>query len=90
MPFENGPFTVALFSLSQDLPENYMDLLNASRAGDVDLVKDEPEIGWTSGRCLLDSKNRAADGFVEQPGLRLPAESGAESAVLHAQSVVSA
>ena len=22
----------------------------------MDLVKDEPEIGWTSGRCLLDSK----------------------------------
>ena len=75
MPFENGTFTVALFSLPQDLPENYMDLLNASRAGDVDLVKDEPEIGWTSGRCLLDSKI---------------AESGAEGSVLHAQSVVSA
>ena len=56
MPFENGTFTAALFSLPQDLPENYMDLLNAGRAGDVDLVKDEPEIGWTSGRCLLDSK----------------------------------
>ena len=56
MPFENGTFTVALFSLPQDLPEDYMDLLNANRAGDVDLVKDEPEIGWTSGRCLLDSK----------------------------------
>lgn len=32
MPFENGTFTAALFSLPQDLPENYMDLLNASRA----------------------------------------------------------
>lgn len=90
MPFENGTFTAALFSLPQDLPENYMDLLNAGRAGDVDLVKDEPEIGWTSRPVPAGFENRAADGFVEQPGLRLLAESGAESAVLHAQSVVSA
>ena len=56
MPFEIGTFSVTLFALPQDLPENYIDLLNANRAGCIDLVKDEPEIGWASGRCLLDSK----------------------------------
>ena len=56
MPFENGTFSVTLFTLPQELPEDYIDLLNANRAGSLELVKDEPEIGWASGRCLLDSK----------------------------------
>ncbi|UKI33640.1 MAG: recombination-associated protein RdgC [Lentisphaeria bacterium] len=56
MPFEIGTFSVTLFALPQDLPENYIDLLNANRAGSLELVKDEPEIGWASGRCLLDSQ----------------------------------
>ena len=46
MPFEIGTFSVTLFALPQDLPEDYIDLLNANRAGCIDLVKDEPEIGW--------------------------------------------
>ena len=50
MPFESGTFSVTLFILPQELPEDYIDLLNANR------VKDEPEIGWASGRCLLDSQ----------------------------------
>ena len=45
MPFEIGTFSVTLFALPQDLPENYIDLLNANRAGCIDLVKDEPELG---------------------------------------------
>lgn len=56
MPFENGTFSVTMFALPQTLPDDYIDLLNANRAGSVDNVKDEPEIGWASGRCLLDSK----------------------------------
>ena len=56
MPFENGTFSVTMFALPQALPEDYIELLNANRAGSVDAVKDEPEIGWVSGRCLLDSK----------------------------------
>ena len=56
MPFEIGTLSVTLFALPQELPENYIDLLNANRAGCIDLVKDEPEIGWASGRCLLIQK----------------------------------
>ena len=56
MPFESGTFSVTLFILPQELPEDYIDLLNANRAGSLELVKDEPEIGWASGRCLLDSQ----------------------------------
>ena len=56
MPFENGTFSAAMFALPQALPDDYIDLLNANRAGSVDAVKDEPEIGWASGRCLLDSQ----------------------------------
>jgi hypothetical protein len=56
MPFENGTLTVTFFALPQELPENYIELLNSERAGSLDLVKDEPQIGWTSARCLLDAK----------------------------------
>ena len=56
MPFEIGTFSVTLFALPQDLPEDYIDLLNANRAGGIDFVKEEPEIGWASGRCLLAPK----------------------------------
>ena len=56
MPFENGTFTVTLFALPLELPENYIERLNAHRAGSLDTVKDEPEIGWVSARCVLDSK----------------------------------
>ena len=56
MPFESGTFSVTLFILPQELPEDYIDLLNANRAGSLGQVKDEPEIGWASGRCLLDSQ----------------------------------
>lgn len=48
MSFENGTFSVAMFALPQALPDDCIDLLNANRAGSMDLVKDEPEIGRTS------------------------------------------
>lgn len=55
MSFENGPLNVTLFSLPQDLPEDYIERFGAHCAGNLDSVKDEPQVGWTSGRCVLDS-----------------------------------
>lgn len=90
MPFEIGTFPVTLFVLPQELPENYIDLLNANRAGCIDLVKDEPEIGWASGRCLLDSKIEQSTGALEQSDLHQSAQSGAQDSIFYAKGMVPA
>jgi len=56
MPFEHGTFAVSIFKLASKLPENYLELFAADTAGMLDQVKDEPQIGWVSGRHLLESK----------------------------------
>jgi hypothetical protein len=56
MPFEHGTFAATIFKLASKLPENYLELFAADTAGMLDQVKDEPQIGWVSGRHLLESK----------------------------------
>ena len=55
MPFDNGTVTLTIFRLPMDLPENALELFHAGRAGMFDAVKEEPLIGWVSGRHLLES-----------------------------------
>lgn len=55
MPFENGTFTVCAFELRTALPENVIELFAAHCAGTLDSVTDEPQIGWVTGRHLLDT-----------------------------------
>ncbi len=55
MPFEHGSFTVSIFELRDALPDNYLELFAAQTAGMLDNVKDEPQIGWVSGRHLLEN-----------------------------------
>ncbi len=55
MPFENGTFTVSAFELRAELPENLIDLFAAKKAGTLDSVTEEPQIGWVTGRHLLDT-----------------------------------
>lgn len=55
MPFESGSLTVTVFYLSEKLPENFLELFAANKAGMLDHVKDEPQIGWVSGRHLLET-----------------------------------
>lgn len=56
MPFDHGTFAVTAFQLSGELPENYLELFTGMAAGSLDSVKDEPQIGWVSGRCLLETR----------------------------------
>jgi recombination associated protein RdgC len=56
MSFERGSFAVAIFALPEALPENYLELFNSFSAGSLDTVKDEPQIGWVSGRDILDTE----------------------------------
>ena len=55
MPFDRGSFTFAMFELPEELPENVMDLFAANRAGTLDSVTGDPQIGWVTGRGLLDT-----------------------------------
>lgn len=56
MPFERGTFAVTFFKLSKKLPDNFLELFSSKVAGTIDEVKDEPQIGWVSGRHLLENK----------------------------------
>ncbi len=55
MPFERGSVTVSTFKLNNVWPEDAVEKFSAYRAGTLDSVKDDVQIGWTTGRCLLDS-----------------------------------
>lgn len=56
MSFERGSLAVSIFALPGDLPENYLELFNKFKAGPLSIVKDEPQIGWTGGRDILETE----------------------------------
>ncbi len=55
MPFDSGSFTVSIFELPQPLPPEAIEMFAAKKAGTLDSVKDEPQIGWVTGRHLLET-----------------------------------
>lgn len=55
MPFENGSLALTIFQLSDKLPEDCLEKFSSFKAGMLDNIKDEPEIGWTTGRTLLET-----------------------------------
>lgn len=55
MPFDRGPFSMTIFRLPKVLPENALELFDSYKAGKLDdIKKDEQQIGWVSGRHLLE------------------------------------
>lgn len=54
MPFERGSFSVKFLKLPKDLPEDALKDFNTHCAGKLDEVKNEPQIGWVSGRHMLE------------------------------------
>ena len=56
MPFDRGTFSMTIFKLTEDLPDDTLELFNSNCAGKLDEVKDEPQIGWVSGRHLLERR----------------------------------
>lgn len=56
MPFESGTFALTICRLSKKMPEDHLARFAAANAGMLDQVKDEPVIGWVSGRHLLEYK----------------------------------
>ena len=55
MPFEHGTFAVTMFSLPEPMPDNYLELFSQEKAGNLDAIKDEPQIGWVGGHHLLET-----------------------------------
>lgn len=56
MPIEKGSVTMTIFRLPRELPEDSLEKFAANVASTLDSVKDEPNIGWTSGRYLLERR----------------------------------
>ncbi len=55
MPFESGTFTMTMFEFSSPLPDDAADYFAANKAGTLDNIGEEPQIGWVTGRHLLDT-----------------------------------
>ena len=55
MPFDRGSISFTIFKLPQKLPENYIELFSSKSAGILDEVAEEPQVGWVTGRHLLDN-----------------------------------
>lgn len=55
MAFDRGSLTLAMFSLREDVPDNVLELFAARKAGALDSVDAEPQLGWVAGRHLLDT-----------------------------------
>lgn len=55
MPFDNGSLALTYFYLNDKLPEDYLEKFASFKAGTLDSVKDEQQIGWVTGRTLLES-----------------------------------
>ena len=56
MPFDRGTISVRLLKLKQTLPEDALERFMSLCADKLDDVKDEQQIGWVSGRHLLERK----------------------------------
>ena len=56
MPFESGSTALMICTLGEKLPDDFLERLAKYSAGRLDDVKDEPTVGWVSGRHLLESE----------------------------------
>ena len=65
MPFDRGSFAFTMFELPDDVPEDFIELFAARRAGTLDSVTGDPQIGWVTGHGLLDTN---IDGASAQLG----------------------
>lgn len=55
MPFDRGSITFSMFDLAGDIPEDFAALFASAKAGTLDSVTAEPQLGWVTGRHLLDT-----------------------------------
>lgn len=65
MSFDHGSVTFTMFELNGDLPDDFVDLFAARKAGTLDSVGEEIQFGWVAGDRLLET---AIDGASAQLG----------------------
>lgn len=56
MPFDKGTFNIVFLKASGAIPAHHLELFQGKAAGKLDDVTDKPQIGWVSGRHLLERK----------------------------------
>lgn len=56
MSFESGSVSFRICRLPEPLPENRLERFAAKAAAPLDYVKEEPQLGWVSGRHLLERR----------------------------------
>ena len=55
MPFDRGSFTFTMFEIAGDLPEDFAACFLPAKAGTLDSVSSETQLGWVTGKHLLDT-----------------------------------
>ncbi len=55
MSFDRGSFSFTMFDLPGDIPEDFAKLFQPNKAGTLDSVTSEVQIGWVTGKHLLDT-----------------------------------
>ena len=56
MPFDRGSFSCRVCHLDRPLPKDALERFAAKAAGGLDAVREEPQLGWVSGRHLLETR----------------------------------
>ena len=56
MGFDSGSISFSLYDLPETMPDDALQRFTDKRGYSLDTVLDEPQIGWVSGRHLLDTK----------------------------------
>ena len=55
MPFDRGSFTFTMFEIDGDIPEDFANCFLPGKAGTLDSVSAETQLGWVTGKHLLDT-----------------------------------
>ncbi|OPZ30110.1 MAG: recombination associated protein [Lentisphaerae bacterium ADurb.BinA184] len=68
MPFDHGTMTFCVCTLPQPMPKDALARFAAKAAGPLERVEHEPQLGWVTGRHLLenriDEKTAFAGGYL--------------------------
>ena len=55
MPFDRGSLTFTMFEIDGDIPADFANCFLSAKAGTLDSVSSEPQLGWVTGKHLLDT-----------------------------------
>ena len=55
MPFDRGSFSFTIFDIAGEIPEDFAALFVPGKAGTLDSVTSEVQLGWVTGKHLLDT-----------------------------------